>query len=100
MAQTVNAAFSKFLKDSVNLDKDVTDKGRSSRDWLYSQIASFQNDASFPRSFSENDISYGSFARRTKTRPLNDIDLMICLAGKVKFFSKKRKRHNKNLSFY
>lgn len=87
MAQTVNEAFRIFLADTVNLDKDQTDKGRSSRDWLYTQIAAFQNDATFPRSFPENDINYGSFARRTKTRPLNDIDLMICLTGQGAFYT-------------
>lgn len=87
MAQTVNEAFRKFLANTVNLDKGETDKGRSSRDWLYTQIATFQNDDSFPRSYSENDISYGSFARRTKTRPLNDIDMMICLTGQGAYYT-------------
>ena len=81
MAKTVNGAFETFLKDKVNLDKDETTKARSSRDWLIAQIGLFQNDETFPKSYSEKDIHYGSFARKTKVRPLDDIDLMICLSG-------------------
>lgn len=81
MATTVNGAFETFLKDKVNLDKDETNKARSSRDWLIAQIGLFQSDETFPKSYSEKDIHYGSFARRTKIRPLDDIDLMICLSG-------------------
>lgn len=81
MAQTVNAAFSEFLSGTVNLDPDLTETARASRDWLFGQIASFQSDATFPKSYPEHDIHYGSFARKTKIRPLDDIDLMICLSA-------------------
>jgi hypothetical protein len=79
MPQTVNAAFAAFLSDTVNLDPDRTETARSSRDWLYSQIASFETDATFPKLWTEFNISYGSFARKTKIRPLDDIDMMIGL---------------------
>jgi hypothetical protein len=75
MAQTVNAAFEQFLSDKVNLDSDRTQTARGSRDWLFEQIASFQSDTTFPKSYPEIDIHYGSFARKTKIRPLDDIDL-------------------------
>lgn len=81
MAKKVNGAFDTFLKDKVNVDKDETTNARSSRDWQIAQIGLFQNDETFPKSYSEKDIHYGSFARRTKIRPLDDIDLMICLSG-------------------
>jgi hypothetical protein len=81
MAQTVITAFNEFLTEKVNLDKDKTETARASRDWLFGQIASFQTDSTFPKSYSENDIHYGSFARRTKRRPLDDIDLMVCLSA-------------------
>lgn len=81
MPQTVNGAFDKFLSETVNLDPEKTKKARASRDWLFGQIASFQSDNTFPKSYSEHDIHFGSFARRTKRRPLDDIDLMICLSG-------------------
>lgn len=79
MPQTVNAAFAAFLADKVNLDPDRTESARSSRDWLNSQIAAFENDTTFPSLWREYNISYGSFARKTKIRPLDDIDMMIGL---------------------
>lgn len=81
MEKTVNAAFATFLSDTVNLDKDQTTNARGSRDWLLGQIRLFQDDETFPKAYGEKDIHFGSFARRTKTRPLDDIDLMICLSG-------------------
>lgn len=79
MARNVNGAFSTFLHDYVNLDKDQTTRARSSRDWLLEQLREFQRDDTFPKLFPEKDIHFGSFARKTKIRPLDDIDLMICL---------------------
>jgi hypothetical protein len=80
MVRTVNEAFDIFLKDYVNLDPDETKLARSSRDWLLSQIRLFPSiDTSFPRLYSEKDIFFGSFARRTKKRELDDIDIMIAL---------------------
>ncbi len=77
----VNRSFRLFLRDSVNLDSDEVTRARSSRDWLLDQIADFQVDPSFPKSYAEHNIAYGSFARRTKKRPLDDIDLMVCLSA-------------------
>ncbi len=80
MATTVILAFDEFLKDTVNLDPERTKKARGSRDWLIGQIESFpENDNEFPAIYSEKNIFYGSFARNTKKRPLDDIDIMICL---------------------
>jgi len=80
MPKTVNAAFDIFKKDTVNLDPDETSKARSSRDWLLKQIASFpSNDDEFPLLYSAIDIQFGSFARKTKIRELDDIDMMIGL---------------------
>lgn len=83
MALTVDSAFSQFLKDTVNLDPEETKKARSSRDWLVDDnIHCFPDRINdFPRLYSEKDISFGSFARRTKIRPLDDIDIMICLSA-------------------
>jgi hypothetical protein len=82
MVKTVNEAFSVFLRDCVNLDPNETQQARSSRDWLLSQIHLFPDkDVSFPGLYSEKDIFFGSFARRTKKRPLDDIDMMIALSA-------------------
>mgnify|MGYP006923715196 CR=1 FL=1 len=37
MVKTVEAAFEKFLKDYVRLDRIETDKALKSRDWLVEQ---------------------------------------------------------------
>ena len=80
MVSTVNAAFDVFLAQYVNLDPNETKLARDSRDWLLSQIHLFPSkNEKFPRLYSEKDISFGSFARCTKKRELDDIDMMIAL---------------------
>jgi hypothetical protein len=80
MAKTVIEAFNKFMTDTINLDPDQTKKARGSREWLVGQIETFpDSDTKFPSIYSEKNIFYGSFSRRTKKRPLDDIDIMICM---------------------
>lgn len=80
MAITVIEAFNEFQNHTVNLDPERTKKARSSRDWLVGQIGTFSDkDERFPYIYTEKNIFYGSFTRRTKKRPLDDIDMMICL---------------------
>jgi hypothetical protein len=80
MALTVIQAFNKFMTDCVNLDPDDSSTAKSSRDWLMGQIEAFPNsDNKFPEIYIEKNFFLGSFSRRTKKRPLDDIDIMICL---------------------
>ncbi|MBX3465507.1 MAG: nucleotidyltransferase [Planctomycetes bacterium] len=80
MATTVDTAFEEFLRTKVNLDPDDTGGARRSRDWLLELIAKFPDTyGDFPLLYSERDIAYGSFARRTKIRELDDVDLISCL---------------------
>ncbi|CCI70111.1 hypothetical protein PPM_3302 [Paenibacillus polymyxa M1] len=79
MATTVNTAFSEFMRDTVNLDSEVTKTARRSRDWLIGQIDKFDSKIGFPTLYNDIDIHFGSFARKTKIRELNDIDLIIGL---------------------
>ena len=80
MATTVIEAFNKFLADQVNLCDDETKIARASRDWLVGQICNFPSKVDhFPQVYTEKNIFFGSFARNTKKRPLDDIDIMICL---------------------
>jgi hypothetical protein len=80
MATTVNNAFTEFLLDTVNLDPDQTRTARNSRDWLIEQIDRLPNRYSdFPLLVDDYHLNYGSFARRTKIQPLDDIDIMIGL---------------------
>lgn len=78
MATTVIQAFNEFMKDTVNLDKSRVALARTSRNWLLGKVERFpQNDTSFPILHDGYNLNYGSFERKTKTRPLDDIDMMV-----------------------
>ena len=81
MATTVNGAFAEFMNNFVNLDVTQTQMARKSRDNLLTNIKSFSGDADFFYSNDSQCLNFGSFARRTKLRPLDDIDMMICIAS-------------------
>lgn len=81
MAYTVNAAFKEFRKEMVDLDSDEEDTARSSRDFLFEQIFKLPDeDSTFPW-LTDRRIFFGSFARRTKIQPLDDIDIMVVMHG-------------------
>jgi hypothetical protein len=87
MATNVDTAFSEFKINVVNLLKPDTDKARTSRDWLITQLKYFPTTiADFPLDYPEKHIKYGSFARNTKIRPLDDIDLMYCFHGSNAYY--------------
>jgi hypothetical protein len=83
MSLTVNTAFNEFNKDIVNLDPERTKKARASRDWLYGQLNNLDSteDLDFPFKYEERHIRFGSFARNTKIRELDDVDIMFCLTA-------------------
>ncbi|CAD5789332.1 Uncharacterised protein [Escherichia coli] len=82
MALTVTAAFNEFQRNIVNLDSSQTDRARVSRDWLLGKMNTFSNnDVYFPIIYPDIHTGFGSFARHTKIRPLDDIDLMFGLDG-------------------
>lgn len=82
MAITVNAAFKEFLGERVNLDPKATVLARSSRDWLLDQILRFPSrHVDFPVLYSNVNIHYGSFARRTKIRELDDLDMIVGISA-------------------
>lgn len=82
MAQIVNTAFTEFNKDVVNLDPERTKKANSSRDWLIRQLEGLPNKIdSFPKLYDGMSVKFGSFARKTKIRPLDDIDLILTFMG-------------------
>lgn len=81
MATTVNNAFEEFMRDSVNLIPEKTSIARRSRDNLINNINGFSEDDDFFSIYSNQNLKYGSFARKTKIRELDDIDLMICLSA-------------------
>ncbi|WP_300358574.1 hypothetical protein [Fusobacterium sp.] len=84
MATTVNNAFSDFMKNIVNLEPNKTSTARASRDNLINNIKNFDGDNDFFKLYNEKTLCFGSFNRRTKIRPIDDIDIMICLSGEGK----------------
>ncbi|MBP6236795.1 MAG: hypothetical protein KA536_11655 [Saprospiraceae bacterium] len=90
MATSVNSAFNEFNKDIVNLLKDRTDKARSSRNWLFTQLNGLdaKDDLYFPFKYESLHINYGSFERRTKIRELDDVDLMFALTANGATYTK------------
>lgn len=88
MATTIKSAFAEFMKDSVNLDPEVVAKARKSRDNLLDNIEEFNNNDDFFRLCKEFNVHFGSFARKTKCRELDDIDLMVGIsADGAKYYS-------------
>ncbi|WP_300407596.1 nucleotidyltransferase [uncultured Psychrobacter sp.] len=76
MASTVNSAFNEFMKNTVNLENQKVEKARRSRDFLKGKISNFSD---FLPLYSDRNIDYGSFARKTKIRELDDIDMIFTL---------------------
>lgn len=81
MANNVTQAFNEFLANAVRLDTGRSDTAKSSRDYLKGQILKFPDDKDFPEIHPDGVIDYGSFARKTKIRPLDDIDMMVIMHG-------------------
>lgn len=81
MPYRVNSCFECFNRDVVNLDSNQTPTARTSRDNLIGNMHSLSDRGLIPIAYPEKDMPFGSFARRTKIRPLDDIDIMICLSG-------------------
>lgn len=82
MSKTVNSAFRDFLDNEVNLDSNQSKRARGSRDYLITNIAEFGKATDFFDLYSGFNLYYGSFARKTKKRPLDDIDLMVGFSGR------------------
>ncbi len=78
MAKTVGAAFAKFCSDFVDLEETQVTRARASRDAMIERINGLSN--FFPL-YSQQHMQFGSFARKTKIRPIDDIDLIICMSG-------------------
>lgn len=78
MSKTVNAAFTTFMINTVNLDGTRTNTARASRDFLKGNVIGLTD--FFPL-YSDKNIDFGSFARRTKIKPLDDIDMIITLSA-------------------
>lgn len=82
MPYTTYSAFSQFRSDNVDLLRDDVTKARSSRNWLQTQLTLVANKSDNPMPYLTGEYKgFGSFARSTKVRPLDDIDMLILLNG-------------------
>lgn len=83
MAKSIFTSINDFSKNCVDLDPNKLSTARNSRNWLVGKIENFENnDESFPKIYTkENNVQMGSFARRTKIRPLDDIDFIVVFTG-------------------
>lgn len=81
MARTVDEAFREFMSNVVDLDPEVVKAARSSQNNLLLNIKEFDNDSGFFDLCEEYNLHFGSFYRKTKCRPLNDIDLMVGISA-------------------
>lgn len=80
MPRTINGAFEVFMRDKVNLPTGKPTQARASRDWLLSNLNAFgKQQNNFPELYESKHMPFGSFARNTKKRPLDDVDILLCM---------------------
>lgn len=83
MAKTVNGAFDEFLANTVRISATTSEKAKGSRNFLKNEIKFLSDNNYFLMIAPTMHCNYGSFERKTKTKPLNDIDLIIALNGSI-----------------
>lgn len=79
---TAAQAFEDFRRYKVDLISSKVKKARQSRVYLQEQLTAAKNDdPDFPR-ITDSFMPFGSFARKTKVRPLDDVDILVMLNGR------------------
>jgi len=83
MSNGTRVSMNTFINDNINLDTAVTQRARTSRDFLHDQLKALPDKATdFPRLYPDKEtFNFGSFSRRTKIRPLDDIDFMLVFSA-------------------
>lgn len=81
MPTTIVSALNQLISDHVNMSSNRVIRARDSRDWLLDTIKKFEREGKYLHFCDKFNLHFGSFARRTKIRPIDDIDLMIGLSG-------------------
>lgn len=83
-SRSVNTAFRKFLDSEINIANGIRSQASDSQNHLREFLEDeTKGDVTFPRvlSIKDDDFLGGSFARYTKIRPLDDIDIYFPLDG-------------------
>lgn len=86
MARTIQSALKQVIEETVNMPSERVKKARASRDWLLERIESFEKNNQYLYFCKKFNLHFGSFARRTKVRPIDDIDIMIGLNGHLLYW--------------
>jgi hypothetical protein len=83
MPYTVPYSFDLFRSSLVDLDPDQVKTARKSREYFKEQIEKVAAEEQYFPKLYGGYVAFGSFARKTKVRPLDDIDLLLLIsAGK------------------
>lgn len=86
MARTIQSALKQMIEENVNMPSERVKKARDSRDWLLERIESFETSTQHLYFCKNFNLHFGSFSRRTKVRPIDDIDIMIGLNGHLLYW--------------
>lgn len=82
--KSIDSTFEEILDKHINITKSVRSEASTSQKFLRQFLNSETNkDDTFPRimSINDNDFIGGSFARHTKIKPLDDIDIYFPIDG-------------------
>ena len=80
MIKTVNDAFKFFMDNYVNLDKQVVKNAREDLFELLQKLEECSGEDFFVL-YSDVNLHFGSFSRKTKCKPLNDIDVLVGISA-------------------
>ena len=86
MANTVNEAFNEFMASHINLPSSVNKQAKDDINDIYVQIENQKGDDFFVL-YKDINMYFGSFARKTKCQPLNDVDVMLGLSAEGNTYS-------------
>ena len=87
MARTIQSALKQMIEENVNMPSERVQKARASRDWLLERIENFEKNTQYLYFCKNFNLHFGSFSRRTKVRPIDDIDIMIGLNGHLLYWN-------------
>ncbi len=81
MPYTVPYSFDLLRSNSVDLDSEQVAQARKSRDYLKEQIELVAPRVDYFPKLYGGYLAFGSFARKTKVQPLDDIDLLLLISA-------------------
>lgn len=77
----IEGAFNSFVDQDVNLSPDTYRFGRQWRDYVIQRVEAESGERGFPELLLGESFGAGSFGRKTKEQPLDDIDIYFVMSG-------------------